>query len=320
MEIYINSSFAISPYDSSRNFIGMKDGRFACIEPDYDNILDARQLRRMSRIMKMALTAAKKAIDDNGNINPDAIITATGLGCLEDTGTFLTKISDPDNRMMNPTSFIQSIHNTMAGQISLFLRNTCYNNTFTQTSLSFEHALFDAVMLLNEKPDNSVLLGGIDELTTLKFDLAERLHLAEKRSNGYYGQGEGSAFFTLSGHKSKVIVKEFILPFMGDHSDIGNYIEAKVDTNDAILLSGNPGNLQDPDDETIKQLFEDDRIIDYKQYCGDYPTSSSFAFWMANQLLNGGIGMPDLDSDLSDVIIHHSYPGNSQSLIHLCRS
>ena len=52
---------------------------------------------------------------------PDAIITGTGLGCLEDTEKFLTAMVTNKEEFLTPTSFIQSTHNTVSAQIALLL-------------------------------------------------------------------------------------------------------------------------------------------------------------------------------------------------------
>ena len=66
--------------------------RLACAEPDYKNFIDVKMIRRMSRIIRMGVAAATECLQEAGISQPDAIITGTAYGCLEDTGVFLTRM------------------------------------------------------------------------------------------------------------------------------------------------------------------------------------------------------------------------------------
>ena len=50
--------------------------------------------------------------------------------------------------ILTPTSFIQSTHNTVGGQIALELQCKGYNFTYVHGSNSFESALLDAKLQL----------------------------------------------------------------------------------------------------------------------------------------------------------------------------
>ncbi len=92
--MYINGIGAISPQplEEGIKIPTAKEGKVMAVEPDYSTWIDPRLLRRMSRIVSMGVTAAFMALKDAGVKMPDAIATGTGFGCLEDTGTFLTKL------------------------------------------------------------------------------------------------------------------------------------------------------------------------------------------------------------------------------------
>ncbi len=317
MDLYINGTSCISAFDSQQGLrIDVAD-RFTCIEPDYKLIIDQRQLRRMSRIMRMGLAAAIKTLEVANVQVPQAVITATGLGCLDDTGNFLVKMCDPDNRMMNPTAFIQSIHNTMGGQIAMHLKSNCYNNTFTQDVLSFEHALLDTIMLLEEGTITSVLLGGIDELTELKHELTSRLYKAQKEKEEYFGQGEGSSFFSVSGVMSRVKLETLILSRHTNHSDIKEYFSNHFALGKkTLILTGKSGGKSDEEYNLTEQILETKPKIEYKRYCGDYPTSCAFATWLACEILTQEVVF-DAMPQPEHVLIYHAYPDRPHSLIHL---
>lgn len=127
--------------------------------PAFSELIPAAQLRRMSPIMKIGVFAALKAHQLAGKPTLDAIITATGKGCVTDTAKFLISYNE---NAVSPTAFIQSTHNAIAGQIALILQSQAYNFTYTQAEKSFEAAFLDAQMLLNEGAKN-VLCGWFEE-------------------------------------------------------------------------------------------------------------------------------------------------------------
>ena len=107
----------------------------------------------------------------------DAIVTGTAYGCLEDTGIFLKKMVEQKEEMLTPTAFIQSTHNTIGAQIALLLQCHNYNNTFVHRGFSFESALLDAMMLLEENAGTNVLVGAADEITDYSHAILSRFGL-----------------------------------------------------------------------------------------------------------------------------------------------
>src|SRR5215510_12284905 len=63
-----------------------------CIEPDYSQWIDPKWMRRMSRVIKMGTAAAMECLSQAEIKSPDAIITGSAYGCLEDTEVFLKKL------------------------------------------------------------------------------------------------------------------------------------------------------------------------------------------------------------------------------------
>jgi hypothetical protein len=164
--IYIQTIHSITHQNSFNqenvwNVIGPLQKDSLVVAPDYKNFIPLASLRRLSPILRMALTAAK-ACQASISEEIDAISVGTALGCLTDTEKFLVTFHNATGDAISPTSFIQSTHNTIAGLISLDLKNHSYNMTHTQNSLSFETAMMDAIMCCKEGK-NHVLLGAADE-------------------------------------------------------------------------------------------------------------------------------------------------------------
>src|SRR5882672_4972313 len=97
MPVYIHGSASISPQktvdtDRLETPISYSGDQLNCVEPNYSELFDVKQLRRMSRAMKMGTASALLALRNAGVAKPDAIIAGTGLGCMEDTGIFLSQV------------------------------------------------------------------------------------------------------------------------------------------------------------------------------------------------------------------------------------
>lgn len=313
MKIYIKSSACISPQNTFHNepfqneIVEFSGNRLKATEPDYKELIDAKLLRRMSHIIKMGVAAALKCLSNGGIGMPGAIITGTAYGCLEDTVTFLTRIIGQREELLPPTAFIQSTHNTVAAQIALLLKCHRYNNTFVHKGISFESALLDAMMLLNENEADNVLVGGTDEMTDTSFSILTRLGLFKRRpatnlelyadkTKGTIG-GEGAAFFLLTDKASEnnlaelTAIKTMFNPtgFEDVELKIKIFLTEnllKIDDVD-LFITGKNGDTSHDDiyDRLSHSLFNAVPIANYKHLCGEYPTSVAFALWLASNII-----------------------------------
>jgi 3-oxoacyl-[acyl-carrier-protein] synthase II len=322
MKIYITGSSSISPFHIPGSSTDQAEpetvagDRLFCVEPDYDKILEATQIRRLSRILKMGMATSAGAIEQADKPPIDAIITGTGFGCLEDTARFLLKMVDPDDRGMNPTSFIQSTYNTVSSLIALSLKNNGYNNTFVHSGFSFESALDEAIMLLKNGEAKNVLAGGIDELTNEVYDLLKRLQIVRTRTtkkelslrpSKKYRFGEGSSFFVLSDKpdsESPVEIANFKIFYKPDKEKIISDFEkfTRLDKTDLIFLGRNGEMMNDASYDWITTLTGNEKCFDYKNLCGDYPTASSFGLWLGTSILSGFVN-PDIPVGKIDSIL-----------------
>ena len=139
---------------------------------DYVKPLEAR---RMGKIMKSSLLSSLKALREAGIEQPDAIITGTALGCLENSELLLRQMVEEGETMLKPTYFMQSTHNTISSNIAIRLGCHGYNITYTQDQASFDWAIRDAELLLKSGKCKTVLVGCHDESTPLYRQLMQRL-------------------------------------------------------------------------------------------------------------------------------------------------
>ncbi len=136
------------------------------------------EARRMGKIMKSSLLSSLKALKAAGLEKPDAIITATARGCLENSEYLLRQIMEEGEVMLKPTYFMQSTHNTIGSNIAIWTHCHGYNVTYTQDGESLDWALRDARMLLRSGKYKNVLVGLHDEATPLFQSMLERMGMA----------------------------------------------------------------------------------------------------------------------------------------------
>jgi 3-oxoacyl-[acyl-carrier-protein] synthase II len=131
--------------------------------PIYKTIIPPMKLRRMSQILRMSLATAILCHDQIES-DFDAIVFGTALGCLKNTFRFADVINTSNGAALSPTAFIQSTHNTISGQISLFFKNHSYNITHSQLNVSFEMGLLDCMNCFASNYDlRKILVGAADE-------------------------------------------------------------------------------------------------------------------------------------------------------------
>ncbi|WP_297829785.1 beta-ketoacyl synthase chain length factor [uncultured Rikenella sp.] len=157
-------------------------------------IPDASLRRRMSRIVRQSVATAVECVGGSPRLaDIDAILTATGWGCLSDSERFLRNICETDEQMLNPTPFIQSTFNTVGAQLALLGGNRSYNTTYVHRSRSFESALLDATLLLADGDAARALVGAFDEQTETQHQIMERMGCWRRERDG-----EGAVFCLLT--------------------------------------------------------------------------------------------------------------------------
>lgn len=121
------------------------------------------EARRMGKLMKSSLLSSLEALEQAGIECPDAIITGTAYGCLENSEKLLMQMLEEGEGMLKPTYFMQSTHNTIGSNIAIKTHCHGYNVTYTQESHSLDWALRDAKLLLASGKVHTVLVGCHDE-------------------------------------------------------------------------------------------------------------------------------------------------------------
>jgi 3-oxoacyl-(acyl-carrier-protein) synthase len=348
LPLYITGTGNISPqktWDNSHfleEVAAVETNFLRSMDPSYKDYVAGEMVRRMSRIIKMGIAAGKICLDDAGCTMPDAIITGTGLGCIEDTEKFLTNMIRNNEEFLTPTSFIQSTHNTVSAQIALLLKCHNYNFTYVHRGFSFESALLDSFIRIHSGESRTVLLGGMDEMTPNTFTILQRLgHYKQKPVNNLdllkddsrgAIAGEGAAFFLLSanpGTKNYAKIEALDTFYKPQKDEIPSHISAFLEKSgknsediDLVLLgiSGDPANDK-VYDLIRKELFKMNSQAWFKHLCGEYQTASSFGLWLAAMILKNG-RVPDVvrlegepSGNPKNILIYNHYRNLDHSLM-----
>lgn len=267
-------------------------------EPDYREFLPPAQLRRFSRISRMAVAAARRAVESTGQPGVDAVITGTGLGCFSESEKFLDAIRDRGEELLNPSVFIQTTHHAASSQVAFALDCRGYHNNYCHRGVSFESALLDASLLVGAGAARRVLVGGMDEHVPSYARYLRAAGFLEPPA-GRPGPvlGEGAGFFVLCGERGgNDLARLFGTGFT--YAPGGGALEPELSRlfkthlpggglPDLVLFGGMPvpgGALERLEGGLLNPAAR----AGFTQLCGEFHTASAFGFWLAARILHEG--------------------------------
>ncbi|MBP8850189.1 MAG: beta-ketoacyl synthase chain length factor [Breznakibacter sp.] len=275
-------------------------------KPVYKDYISPIAMRRMAAGVKNSVVASSVALKEANREMVDAIITGTGTGCIEDSEKFLNLVVDNNEEYLTPLSFIQSTHNAVSSHIALGLKCRAYNLTYANSAISFETALLDAKMLIEEDEASVVLIGGVDEMTEQTISFFELAGIIKDRKN--IGDsllnstskgvvyGEGATFFVVEDELSPSTYAELV-DITFENSIKISELESKmveflslnaltVEQIDAVVLGFNGDVETDLFYRNLTGgLFKDIPQLYYKHLCGEFNTSSAFGIALGANLL-----------------------------------
>jgi 3-oxoacyl-(acyl-carrier-protein) synthase len=309
--VYINSAACISVQDTlNENFLQGLTTRYdiqllKAVEPNYKEFIPPAMSRRMSKTVKMSSVASQYALKEAEIEQPDAIIVGTGMGCSQDSEKFLKNVIDNNEEFLTPTYFIQSTHNTVAGQIALGLQCHAYNFTYVNTSSSLEFSMLDATLQINDGEAENVLVGSTDEQTertmqlyclnnTIKKSEDLPFDLLQSKTDGVIW-GEGSSFFVLGKNKTEssyAQLKDIQISNTVELNEVQQCIGKFLAKNnlsfgeiDVVILGFSGDSTSDKYYTETMDLFPDSALLYYKHLSGEFNTASGFSMFMASHIL-----------------------------------
>ena len=308
--LYVHKTSCFSPQQTApdtapEGLTESRNNQLLVKEPAYSHISPG-SLRRMGKAVRMSVGAALPLLKDTPQ--PDGIIIGTANGGIEDCIKFLNQIIEYNEGLLAPGNFVGSTSNAPAAQIALITKNKNYNSTKTHRGLAFENALLDAVMLLEEKPEDVYLVGSVDEISSYNFNI-DRLagcfrkqivsnsRLFEDTAAGTIA-GEGVLMMMVSNEPAGAIAKlnalqtihtndEWLVKETAEKFLLRNgFPGEKID----LLITGENGDaLLEKYYQQIESLFSGETsIARFKHLSGEYCTASSFGFWLATEILRTG--------------------------------
>ena len=311
-------------------------------DPNYKDFISPALSRRMAKGIKMGVVVSKIAMDEAETENLDAIITGTGMGCMIDSEKFVSAIIDNKEQYLTPTSFIQSTHNTVAGQIALGIGCKAYNFTYVHGAISFESALLDAKMQLENNEAKNILVGGVEELGAHTTKVHRPINHIKPSPVGIstvfdsntHGAvfSEGANFFVVSNEKGKRCYAELLAVDIFNtlqKESVSKTIETFLEENNLkipdldVVVLGNNGDVDF--DGFYKQLsetiFSGTQQVVYKHLVGENNTVSAFGVWVGAKILKTQT-VPEIlkindanCSKIETVLCYNQYRGQNHSLI-----
>lgn len=347
-KVYIKSIASISAQKTFENntfleeIIDYNDTVLPVVNPDYKKYIPPAAARRMAKGIKMGVVASKIATDEAGIETVDAIITGTGMGCVVDSEKFVSAIIDNNEQYLTPTSFIQSTHNTVAGQIALGMGCKAYNFTYVHSAISFESALIDAKLQLENDEADNILVGGVDELgehtikihrivNHIKAEPVSSTEILNSKTKGAVFS-EGANFFVVSNERKDSSYAELLAVETFNtlkNERVPNKIEDFLYDNNLkisdidVLVLGNNGDVDFDDyyNQLSEGIFNQTQQVYYKHLSGEFNTASAFGVWLASKILKTQT-IPDVvkinemhSPEIKNVLLYNQYRGENHSLI-----
>lgn len=258
-------------------------------EPDSREFIVPSEARRMSRILKRCICTALTALNQAGIHDPEAIITGTGMGCMENSEKFLIDMAVFGENCLKPSLFMQSTHNTIGSLIGIVLKSHGYNNTYSHQGTSFESALLDGFVQLKLGAISNALIGSHDENTPFAALTSKCIH----PEYGVLTEVSMSAVLTTEASDAVCEVESVQILHRASTSEVRELLSRDTD---GVLILGVNG-VEANDAPYMRMLDELDYMptcIQYKNVFGDNYSASAAGFYAAARILEYGAVPPHM--------------------------
>lgn len=317
------------------------------IDPDFKTFINPMIARRMGKLLKRAIVTSAKVTTSSDIKDIDAIVTGTGLGCIENTEKFLQAMVNEGEDFLQPTFFMQSTHNTISSQIALHLKCHGYNSTYSHRGISFESALMDVYQQFTIKSIQNALIGAHDEMTPDYFTLLDQAGfwkkeninesiLRQHNSTGSFS-GESSVSFMLENQKkehSLCEIKSVDLLFKPSITRLRDSLDELLNKNnlnmhdiDAVFVGLN-GDCQNDAVylELQNSLFPTTPLCWYKHLFGESFSASGLGMYVASKCLQNNCIPQHLFyhpheqiTNIKNILVYHHFLNKDHSLILLSK-
>ena len=258
-------------------------------EPNYKEFFTLNESRRLGKILKRALLVSRQAMSESGVSQPGAIITGTGLGCIENTEIFLEKLVREGEELLNPTHFMQSTHNTISSLVAIDAKCHNYNSTYAHSGISFECALQDAFIQLKTGKIQTALVGAHDEMTPVYFSILKKAGYLGKPNQAF--AGETAVAMMLSTEKPEKALCKIEAVEKIYCRDVETWHAASLQATDIDYIIVGVNGIEENDKiyvENCAKLFPGIPLLQYKNIFGDGYTMPALGFYAAAECLQKG--------------------------------
>jgi len=264
-------------------------GYHRSIDPDFKDFFSPNEARRMGRLLKRAIITSREVIKDT-QVLPDAIITGTGLGCIDNTEILLKALSNEGETISKPACFMQSTHNTISSLVGIDLKCHGYNTTYSHKGISFECALLDATMQLSKNDIHSVLVGAHDEMTPDYFTILQRIGYLGGDMKGFSSETSVSMLLEKEKNQQTICRIDGIeICYCPTMKELTSSLErllknakCPLPSIDGIMIGVNGNSHNDNTySKYIPDLFGEVPLLRYKHLFGESYTAPALGFYTA---------------------------------------
>jgi len=303
------------------------------IEPKYENV-PLGQLRRMGRALRMGVGTCMKLL---GTHKVNGLLIGTANGGIEDSIMFLNQIHDYEEGRLTPTAFVQSTYNAIAGMVGMITVNHGYNATHVHRALAFENVVLDAAMLLKENPDNSYLIGGVDEISVKNHRLVTLAGWYRKEPVSNFDLYKGDEAGTLSGEGAAMFIvsnkREGATEKLKNLKMVKSSHEKFLLEQLSLFLKENPGKTdlflqgENGDNRLLKYytaceslMGEKTTVARFKHAFGEFQTVTALAVWLSTNVLQTQ-KLPEhfikknSSTEFNRILIYNNYQGAQHSFM-----
>jgi 3-oxoacyl-(acyl-carrier-protein) synthase len=342
MSVYIQSAKQISAQKPLSdewfdNPIYYNERRVPTINPDFAPHFSGLSARRMCVLLKRAILLSRLTLKEAAVEMPDAIISGTGLGCVDNTENFLHSIMDNGEQFLQPTYFMQSTHNILSSTVAIDMKCHGYNNTFVHRGVSFENALLDAMMQVEQKRAQTVLVGGYDELTDDYYQFFDRIGIWDfvmgdsPKKRCFAGEAAVSMVLSNTRNEQSICeINDVILMHKPIHEQLQEALDAILEKAgctlsdiDAVVTGLNTHVENDKIYyEAADRLFRGTPVLQYRHLFGESCSSSAIGVYVALTCLHKGYAPAFLSADkevdisgIKRILVYNHYRNKSHSFI-----
>ena len=265
------------------------------------------KMRRMNGLSRLAVAAAKLAVEDSGaTLPPDTgVAIGTAFGPVQTSVEYMQEYVEKGASLAPPQLFAESVANAPGSHVAIEWGLRGFNVTITQRESSALAAAMYAASQLVKGTASAVLLGGVEEANEMLFSVLDRIGALAHDDQPGLILGEGSAMLVAGTGVRKPygwlagfgIARDTTAPISDWGTDAASVVtamkaamdDAGVDGVDAVFVSANGSTRCDElERRALEQLFGTIETVPTKHVFGEYAAGGALQIIAALIALDEG--------------------------------